>query len=55
MIAKKNIKPKDSLHLSCAVKARCGFFITTDTKILNKSVENIVIIDPIDFIKRMEA
>ena len=50
-IKKKNIKPKDSLHLSCAIKAECNFFITTDAKILNKSIDNITIVDPIDFIK----
>ena len=51
-IMKKNIKSKDALHLSCAIEAGCKYFITTDRKILNKSVDNIVIIDPIDFIKR---
>jgi len=51
----KNIKPKDSLHLSCAIMAKCNFFVTTDAKILNKTVDGIIIIDPIDFIKRLEA
>ena len=51
----KNIRPKDSLHLSCAIKASCDFFITTDDKILNKSVDNIIIVDPIDFIKLLEV
>ena len=50
-----NIKPKDALHLSCAIKAECNFFITTDTKILNKAIQNIIITDPIDFIRRMEV
>jgi len=52
-IMKKNFKPKDALHLSCAIKAGCNFFITTDMKILNKSIQNIIIIDPIDFIRMM--
>ena len=50
-IIKKNIKPKDSLHLSCAIKAECKYFITTDAKILNKNIDNIIIIDPIDFVQ----
>ena len=54
-IMKKNIKPKDALHLSCALKAECNFFITTDARVLNKSIANIVIIDPIDFIKVLEV
>jgi predicted nucleic acid-binding protein len=54
-IMKKNIKPKDSLHLACAIEAECDYFITTDGKILNKSIENIIVIDPIDFIKLTEV
>ena len=54
-IMKKNIKPKDSLHLACAIEAECNYFITTDRKILNKSIENIILIDPIDFVKIMEV
>ena len=54
-IIQKNIKPKDSLHLACAIEAECNYFITTDDRILNKSVEKIVIIDPIDFVKMAEV
>ncbi|MCL2289188.1 MAG: PIN domain-containing protein [Bacteroidetes bacterium] len=54
-IMNKNIKPKDSLHLACAIEAECEYFITTDWKLLNKPIENIVVIDPIDFAKIMEV
>jgi predicted nucleic acid-binding protein len=54
-IMKKNIKPKDSLHLSCAIEARCDYFITTDEKILNKPIDKIVVIDPIVFVKITEV
>jgi predicted nucleic acid-binding protein len=54
-IMKKNIKAKDALHLSCAIEAECKYFITTDRKLLNKSVDNIIIVDPIDFIKIKEV
>jgi len=54
-IMKKNIKPKDSLHLACAIEAKCNYFITTDGKILNKSIENITIINPIDYIRIIEV
>jgi len=54
-IIKKNIKPKDALHLACAIEAKCDYFITTDNKILNKTIENIVIIDPINFIRKHEV
>jgi len=54
-IIRKNIKPKDSLHLACSIEAECDYFITTDGGILNKSIEKIIIIDPIDFIKIAEV
>ena len=53
-IMQKNIKPKDSLHLAYAIEANCNYFITTDDKILDKPVEKIVVIDPIDFVKMAE-
>ena len=54
-IMKKNIKAKDSLHLACAIESGCNYFITTDNKILNKSIDNIVIINPVDFVNIMEV
>jgi len=46
---------KDSLHISCAISAKCKYFLTTDDKILHKnnSIKEITIIDPIDFIKEV--
>ena len=52
---KGNIKPKDALHLACAIEAGCNYFITTDGKLLNKYIANIIVIDPIDFVKMTEA
>jgi len=51
MFQKIGLKPKDALHLSCAVEASCDTFITTDKKILNKkdSIKGIMLISPIDF------
>jgi len=54
-IMKKKIKPKDSLHLACAIEAKCNYFITTDGKILNKSIENITIFNPVDYIRKIEV
>jgi predicted nucleic acid-binding protein len=45
-----NIKQKDSLHIACALEANCKYFITTDRKILNKTIDNIIIINPVDFV-----
>lgn len=54
-IEKSKIKPKDALHIACALFAKCKYFITTDEKILNKNIKGITIINPIDFIRRMEG
>lgn len=56
-IAVMGIKPKDALHIACAVVADCKYFITTDNKILNKGIKgikDIKLIDPIGFIKLEE-
>lgn len=49
------LKSKDALHLACAVFGQCKYFITTDSKILNKKVNGIRIINPLDFIRIMDG
>ncbi|SDC83992.1 MULTISPECIES: type II toxin-antitoxin system VapC family toxin [unclassified Candidatus Frackibacter] len=51
----KGIKTKDALYISCAIEARCYYFLTTDKKLLNSEVEEIKIINPIEFINEMEG
>ena len=48
------IQPKDALHISCARYSKCDYFITTDKKLINKSIDGIKIISPIDFINELE-
>ena len=48
------IRPKDALHIACAIRSGCDYFITTDKGLTNKTVENICIINPIDFVREME-
>jgi len=45
-------KAKDALHVACAVAAGADYFITTDKKVLNKSVPGITTMNPIDFVRR---
>jgi predicted nucleic acid-binding protein len=52
-IQKQKIKVKDSIHIACAIEAECKYYITTDDKLLNKNIDNIIITDPISFIKQM--
>jgi hypothetical protein len=48
------IRAKDALHIACAIKSGCEYFITTDEKLTNKTLTNIKIINPIDFIREVE-
>ncbi len=49
------LRSKDAPHISCAISAKCKYFLTTDDKILNKNnvIKEIAIIDPIGFIKEV--
>jgi predicted nucleic acid-binding protein len=46
-------KVKDALHVACAIAANADYFITTDKKVLNKTVSGIEIINPMDFVKEV--
>ena len=54
-LSQKNIKKKDALHIACAIKAECEYFITTDGKILNKTISEIKIVNPLDFIRQLNT
>jgi hypothetical protein len=45
------IGQKDALHLACAIIENCDYFITCDDGILNKNINEIETINPIDFAK----
>lgn len=53
---RKGIKPKDALHIACALEANCDYFITTDDFLLKKSngIKNIKIVSPPTFIQMEE-
>jgi hypothetical protein len=53
-IAGKGIRANDALHIACAIESQCDYFITTDAGLTNKEIEGIKIINPIDFVRRME-
>jgi len=44
------LKPKDALHVACAVDAASDFFITTDRGIIKKRFTEIYTCNPIDFL-----
>jgi len=51
-LMKIGLRQKDASHIACAIYAGADFFITTDKKILNKPVQGIKLINPIDFVRR---
>ena len=54
-LASDGIKTYDALHISCAVYARCDYFLTTDKKLLNSPVEQIKIVNPLIFVNEVEG
>ena len=52
LVKQLGIKNKDALHIASAIEAHTNYFITTDKKLLNKDIEDIIIINPIDFLRR---
>ena len=54
-IMKYGVKAKDALHISCAIEAKCDFFITTDDGILKKYKNgDIEVCSPVEFINLWE-
>lgn len=53
----KGIKPKDALHVACAVELKCNYFITTDLQLIKKLVnfEQVIVVNPVDFINWLET
>ena len=53
-ITEKGISVNDALHIACAMESQCEYFITTDTGLTNKKIDKVQIINPIDFVRKME-
>ncbi|MCL2420884.1 MAG: PIN domain-containing protein [Defluviitaleaceae bacterium] len=51
-IMKLGINLKDALHIACAIQAGADCFITTDKKLLNKTMKELSILNPVDFLRR---
>lgn len=54
-IMKTGVKEKDAYHVACAVLAGCRYFITTDDRLLKYISEQISLVTPGEFIRRLEA
>lgn len=57
ILAKYEVREKDSLHISAALAGNADYFITTDDKLIRncRNIEIIKVLDPLDFIKLGEA
>ena len=52
------IKPRDSIHLACALNGKAEYFLTCDDKLIKRASAldmNIKIISPLRFIEDMEV
>lgn len=55
---RNGIKPKDAIHLACAIKGKAGYFITCDDKIIKKAPAmeiSFKIMNPVRFVEDMEV
>jgi hypothetical protein len=50
-LLKRGLKTKDALHVSCAKYAKCDYFFTTDKGILRKKIDELIVINPVDYVK----
>ena len=50
------LKPKDALHLSCAIAGGCGYFLTTDDEICGRGrqLREITVSDPTNFVREID-
>lgn len=53
-IMQTGIKEKDAFHVACAVLAGCDYFITTDDRLLKYQSDQILLITPCEFIRKLE-
>ena len=49
------IKEKDACHVASAILAECDYFLTVDDRLLKLKSAEIVLINPVDFVKILEA
>jgi predicted nucleic acid-binding protein len=51
-VAATGIHPADSLHIACAIDAKCDYIITVDKQMLHYKDDRIIVCNPVDFISR---
>lgn len=54
-IIETGVKSADALHVACAILAGSDYFITTDDRLLKFQTEDMQVVTPGEFIRRLEA
>lgn len=54
-IMQTGVKMKDAYHIACAVHSSCDYFLTTDDRLLKYHTSEIQILNPTEFIRRLEG
>ncbi|MDR3001164.1 MAG: hypothetical protein LBU89_07860 [Fibromonadaceae bacterium] len=49
------LRQKDASHIACALFGKSDYFVTTDKRILNKKIQDIEFINPVDLVRRLYA
>ena len=49
------IKQKDAYHVASAIIAGCNYFLTVDDRLLKLKSNEIVLLNPVEFVKFVEA
>ena len=53
-IISAGVKAKDAYHLASAILAECDYFLSTDDRLLKYKTNEIILLNPVDFIKILE-
>ena len=48
------VKLKDAYHVASAILADCDYFLSTDDRLLKHKSDEIILVNPIDFLKILE-
>lgn len=54
-IMRTGVKEKDAYHVASAIYAGCGYFISTDIRLLKYETDKIRLVTPIEFITETEG
>ena len=49
------VKFVDACHVACAVFAECGYFVSTDYRLLKYKTSEMKLLNPVDFLLEMEV